>query len=1129
MKLLNISIHNIASIADAEIDFTSPPLEDADIFLISGVTGTGKSTILDAICLSLYGTTPRLDNSPRDHDNDNLSLNDPRRLMSRSATECFVMLRFEAQGRTFLAQWSVKRAHRKLTGKLQRPLWTLTDEADGSVLTKSSEVSQRIVSLTGLDFAQFTRTTLLSQGEFASFLLSKGEEKAALLQKITGIDRFEKIGRRVYELTCERRDRLDALQRDHAKLSIETLDDVQIESLHGEEQILSRRRERCLTMRQQVSADLEWATTLDLLQRENDVAQEGWLAAQAGLQREDYIESCRQMTLYDESTDVRRIATERAAAAAVLRRAERNRVELRANFAKARGAVAQMRALLANVKKRQLDTATQLESFSSRQQIYDQSESILTRLNQIQTLRNTLRLLNAKIVPAQKQIDLVLRPTLQRCEEEELRHLTLLESQRALMQAAQMRTDSAGLKKMRHEKESLSSRLSRITQTLQLSALCEQDVATIANMRTVMQKEAAEIEPAMLRLVEAEKRVDDSERLVALTQSRRDAFHLAASDAVEAIRATLHPGDECPVCGRSIETPVPVMERLQSLLRKAQQELADAEAEHTASIKRKEREAAFIATTKRVLQQKQMELNTIMRLSSQRDKELRHNLEELRIVLSDAPQEQTHIQARIEELGKRIEEQEKLAEEATNIRLSYDKLHAAHDTISKNVTAARTELTNAQGRLNIDMGKRHSLESELRSTVQQVETMLGSYLTDIFTIDTHSDALKERFVSDTARYRELMSLAANQKSEEETLESDLRECDALCTQILLLAPQWSQVDPLHSPTEVSPTRLLSDTVAALIALGETERVNQAAMADADIRINEFIAAHPECDEPQLMAMIQWSDAQLRAKRQLIAEVQLTVHTASVSRTTAAERLATHLAQRKTHMLPDVAQEEMIPVLRHRATRLQRLADTLYTRLIEIELLIRGNHSRSNELRLLTQRMEAARKELNHFEPLCRLIGDASGKRFRAIALSYILAHLVEGANRYITLFTDRYTLEVEPSTFIINVIDSYQGYVRRACNTISGGETFLVSLSLALALSDIGELSGCDTLFIDEGFGSLSGQPLARAVETLRTLHTRSGRRVGIISHVAELLENIPIRICVSRQGETGISTISIE
>jgi exonuclease SbcC len=157
-----------------------------------------------------------------------------------------------------------------------------------------------------------------------------------------------------------------------------------------------------------------------------------------------------------------------------------------------------------------------------------------------------------------------------------------------------------------------------------------------------------------------------------------------------------------------------------------------------------------------------------------------------------------------------------------------------------------------------------------------------------------------------------------------------------------------------------------------------------------------------------------------------------------------------------------------------------------------------------------------------------MVGDATGAKFEKIALSYILANLIDSANAYMKTLTDRYTLSVEPGSYVIFIEDAYQGFSKRAASTISGGESFLVSLALALALSDIGQNLKVNTLFIDEGFGSLSGEPLQHAIETLQTLHSKVGRQVGIISHIEEVQERIPVQIQVLQNGMESKSVVKI-
>ena len=168
---------------------------------------------------------------------------------------------------------------------------------------------------------------------------------------------------------------------------------------------------------------------------------------------------------------------------------------------------------------------------------------------------------------------------------------------------------------------------------------------------------------------------------------------------------------------------------------------------------------------------------------------------------------------------------------------------------------------------------------------------------------------------------------------------------------------------------------------------------------------------------------------------------------------------------------------------------------------------------------LVKEAEEKQAVYHKWSRLNQLIGNSSGSTFRKIAQSYVLSSLIHSANSYMRTLTDRYTLKVTPGTFVISLEDAYQGFVSRAASTISGGESFLVSLSLALALSDIGQQWQVDTLFIDEGFGTLDDSSIHDAMDVLESVRRSSGM-IGIISHVQLLESNIPTHLEVIKSGE---------
>ena len=165
-------------------------------------------------------------------------------------------------------------------------------------------------------------------------------------------------------------------------------------------------------------------------------------------------------------------------------------------------------------------------------------------------------------------------------------------------------------------------------------------------------------------------------------------------------------------------------------------------------------------------------------------------------------------------------------------------------------------------------------------------------------------------------------------------------------------------------------------------------------------------------------------------------------------------------------------------------------------------------------------VEALRKEYNRYSNLEKLFGSANGDKFRRIAQSYILKELLAKANYYLNQLSDRYELDCQSNSLTILVRDTHFGGNVRPANMMSGGESFVVSLALALGLSTLNSRGlTTDILFIDEGFGTLDSNTLEVVMSTLERLRGTDHRKVGIISHVENLYERIPMKILVERCG----------
>ena len=221
MKILAIRGRNLASLeGDFEIDFTVEPLLSAGIFAISGPTGAGKSTLLDTMCLALFARTPRTDQAKennvklQDVSNEQLSQSDPRFLLRRGTSSGFAEVDFMAlNGHCYRTRWSVARARDKENGRLQNPRLALynLDKEEEEQGTRS-DLQARIIDLIGLTFEQFTRSVLLAQNDFSTFLKAEQGEKASLLEKLTGTELYSAISRQIFERNARAKEAFDLIQ-----------------------------------------------------------------------------------------------------------------------------------------------------------------------------------------------------------------------------------------------------------------------------------------------------------------------------------------------------------------------------------------------------------------------------------------------------------------------------------------------------------------------------------------------------------------------------------------------------------------------------------------------------------------------------------------------------------------------------------------------------------------------------------------------------------------------------------------------------------------------------------------------------------------------------------------------------
>lgn len=355
MRILKIEIENIASIRNAVVDFEEAPLSDASVFLISGETGAGKTTILDAISLALFGTTPRLSGRASEkYDTPDtggeITVADERQLMSRGAGSCSAVVTFMADdGRRYVASWGLKRARGKSDGRFQTVKRVLST-ADGQESWTKSELREKMLAVTGLTFEQFCRTAMLAQGEFTRFLKSKGDEKGEILEKLTDTGIYATIGKRVFAESQQRAREIETLEQ--AISGIRILSGEEREALmEGGRQIRLRQGETEIRLAA-LDAGMKWIGDMESNLQLRQKGHEELESVSALLESEAIKERQREVEQYDSTAGIRRVIDERRRMSREREVTEKSLETVKERYAELEKGVASMQKELAELESR---------------------------------------------------------------------------------------------------------------------------------------------------------------------------------------------------------------------------------------------------------------------------------------------------------------------------------------------------------------------------------------------------------------------------------------------------------------------------------------------------------------------------------------------------------------------------------------------------------------------------------------------------------------------------------------------------------------------------------------------------------------------------------------------------------
>lgn len=1121
MKLRSLTIHNIMSIADAAIDFDRRPLSEADVFLITGATGSGKSAILDAICLTLYNRTPRLDSITTSVRYDSvkgsdMKINDERQLLRNGTGEGFVRLTFTGiDNRDYCAEWGVRRARDRASGKIQKLSWSLRC-GDDFVLTRYAEIEQAVIAAVGLDFAQFCRTTMLAQGQFTMFLKSDDKDKARILEKLTGETVYAEVGRRLHERTMESKRSLEALRARLSSVSFRS--DEKMTALAAESERLTSEVGVTSAEADGLRKKREWFV------RDRELSAEAERAATALASAEEVVKSPENVVMeadireWNLSEPARRRVAERGNAIRSLSALDEDMKAYRHEFGRMRGAVAANGEVIAAERLKLGAQKSAIEAYDAKTEAFSHSDAITTLLSRlIDTAKSETRT-SAAIKKNEKDIDSARsrrdeavkilgreREALAGAEsalDATRQHLSAYDQKALTERLRVLNDDDKAIIRMRERRKSLEAR----------SAAAQLLAGQLAETGDALTRVSEELSAAETALVTA----------TALKEERRNAYEALRdvdNKVAETMRAALTVGCDCPVCRQRVTILPPSNPQLRQLVDNSRRQLKEAEkafdeAQTSANAKRVSRDslAAQAESLKRRLDDERSALARETEVANSDESALL-----MRLSQPGLDEAEGSVKRSLAEVNGSLSELSALSASAEKQRVEAEKQRTKADAADSVVKRIDGEILRLEGSMNQLVGTLASLRQTATETSRTLAEISGFGPW----AEMEPSEARKAFLAERDAWQKLTDSASRLETSIGEMERrHLEEMNAE-KELLELLPDTAATPSAPDAVLISKLRKVHGGVTSVReSISRCRREIEA----ATVALSAFYAETGLSAERVAM-LVEWPAVKVERMRSQIEKIKNDVEKLRGSVSALERQRAAHVAAR-----PVIGDDETEASVAETLGDAEKRISDARTRLGAISQIVSDEKMlRETHAGLLTE-IATAEKGYARFQRLNALFGSADGEKFRSIAQSFVLESLLDAANIFLRELDDRYYLQGVPGQYTILLGDAQSGMPPRPVVTASGGESFLVSLALALALSDFGGGGlSVGTLFIDEGFGTLSGTPLTNAISLLRSLNVRWGRRVGIISHIEALKNEIPVRIVVSRSSSSSTAEISVE
>ena len=1140
MKIKELHLRNIASIERADIDFehdlndgvTGQP---APVFLISGDTGVGKSVLLDGISLALYKTTPRIESVADSKQNffkvykdagEPLgigSISQYTRLGISAKDECYSEVLFEGNdGRDYRARLTLGL---KRTGGYSDPKWTVKIGADDWVRvdTRNSQIEQAV----GLSFKQFNRMAMLAQGQFASFLCGEKKEREEILEQLTNTELFSAYGNAIkslFDRSKKERDMVEtALQTELSHLLTEAQREVlkqQLAEAKQAQETLNKRKNELDGMIAKVSRIEENRLKASEAQRRME-------EARTTMASEEYQSMAKFVDTWD--------ATERERQSLELKR--QTEADLNRAGEKVERCHQRYRQLVADLRWQEVQNGQEeirlqqegmwIEQQSDRAAMYGHAAETGIRLEHYAKSVEEIE----QFESAQKQEEAKTAGLDKECRKAAELH------EAAAKAVAQKQKEIDALSEQRAQLKPVETNqsLDELARRLKRFEKWEERHRQIVQLHADADKTSRVVKQLLEELEEGKKAFEEKQKAFDITKVQYDTLamqyntmKLSLDEDLKALRHRLakEHAETCPLCGQHI-VQMHLDEDFGNLLTPIEQAVLEAKDRLDAATVVRDEAKSLIDTKSgqyKALKQSCDNMHKeILNAEEGMGKEVAaENLkyeegfaERIKSIMAGLMLEE-------ESLKLKQKEAEHIQEEMNRQQLEKNKLDAALATAVKRLTVAKAEID--KNRQAILSGQKQ-MERLMRDKEQTEQVLLETVAAYYPEWKKDVAGTQKDLTTKAGEYQLRKSRYDAAMVQLDRRREQCSEMDGVGKRTTDYYPAWkgevepkamsqpgtlrdwnemlSYVGSLHGQTE-SLTALLKECSGVLEAWYALDGQNEQLLHD--------IVARKEMLEPSRKRMSDLSAA-LKSSTDAYNEATATI---------AQVRTELHLSEADAE--PDMGE------LKAEKTLVEERLNEATVRYASAKSALESDSENRNRAEAAQKTLDSATSKYNKWSAINQRFG---GTRFRTLVQTHILRPLLLSANIYLEQITDRYrlTCSEENEKLSVLVMDRYNKDAVRSATVLSGGERFMVSLALSLALSSLNRPDlNVNILFIDEGFGTLDEKSLDSVMSTLEKLRCIAGqsdRRVGIISHREELNERIGTQIRISRHGE-GRSRVEI-